>query len=349
MRSYHLSNCFANALTLSFMLLMLCSAGRAQLVPASPPIADPSDTRFQGVTEDFTTPALKTSTLRPVRALTGYINDYPGYTVELLQVQWRFGDPLDLYVMKPKGVQKPPVILYLFSFPADTDRFKELEFQEQATKGGFDAVGLVSALTGHRYHDRPMKEWFISELQESLAASTHDVQMVLNYLGNRGDLDMSRVGMYAWGSGATIGILTSAVDPRIRVLDATNPWGDWPTWMATSPFVPEDERAEYVKPEYLKKAGALDPVDWFPKVQAKRVRLQNEAFDRNTPKSAREQLRAAAPANATVAVYSSTDEMYDIVRGHKELDWIKHELVAAPASAELTETRRRAEESHVTR
>ena len=130
-----------------------------------------------------------------------------------------------------------------------------------------------------------MREWFISELQESLAASAHDVQMVLDYLATRNDLDMSRVGMFTQGSGASIGILTSAVDPRIKVLDALDPWGDWPTWMATSPFVPEEERAEYVKPEFLKKAAALEPIDWLPRVQAKKFRLQDATFELNTPKS----------------------------------------------------------------
>lgn len=145
-----------------------------------------------------------------------------------------------------------------------TDIFKEETFQAAVTKDGFAAVGFVSALTGHRYHDRPMREWFVSELQESLATSAHDVQMVLNYLATRTDLDMTRVGMFTQGSGATIGVLAAAVDPRIRVLDALDFWGDWPTWMANSPFVPEEERADYIKPEFLKKVAALDPVEWLP-------------------------------------------------------------------------------------
>src|SRR5689334_23709627 len=158
-------------LALQFALLFLsqifspqgCSA---QFVPASPPIADPADARFQGVKEDWSSPALKTSNLTPVPPLLAYVSDQPNYTVELLQLQWRFGDPLDLYVMKPKSVKKPPVILYLYGYPADTDRFKDESFQSAVTKDGFAAVGFVSALTGHRYHDRPMREWFISELQE---------------------------------------------------------------------------------------------------------------------------------------------------------------------------------------
>ncbi len=221
---------FIKKLALEFTFLFLAQIffsqmSAAQFVPASPPIADPADRRFSGVHEDWTSPALKTSNLKPAEPLVGYITDYPGYTEELVQVQWRFGDPLDLYVLKPKGAKKPPVILYLYGYPADTDRFKDEGFQNAVTKDGFAAVGFVSALTGHRYHDRPMREWFVSELQECLATSAHDVQMVLDYLATRGDLDMSRVGLYTQGSGASIGILASAVDPRIKVLDAMDPVG----------------------------------------------------------------------------------------------------------------------------
>lgn len=321
---------FMRTLTLGLALLCFGRICAAQLVPVSPPIAGPADTRFKGVTEDRTSPALSTSTLRPIRPFVGYVNEHPGYTVELLQVQWRWGDPLDLYVMKPTGIKRPPVILYLYGYPSSTDRFKDEDFQNAVTKDGFAAVGFVSALTGHRYHDRPMREWFISELQECLATSAHDVQMLLNYLAARGDLDMTRVGMFTQGSGASIGILTSAVDPRIKVLDALDPWGDWPTWMASSPFVPEEERAEYVKPEFLKKAAALEPIEWLPKIRAKKFRLQDAIFEPNTPKAAKEKLRAAAPAGATIVIYKTSEEFNAMVRGKKELEWIQHELRSLP-------------------
>ncbi len=316
---------------LLFLLpIVLLQTSSAQFVPASPPIADPADTRFNGVKEDWSSPALDSSSLRPTQPLVAYINDYPGYTVEFLQVQWRFGDPLDLYVMKPKGVARPPVILYLYGYPAGTDRFKDEGFQNAVTKDGFAAVGFVSALTGHRYHDRPMREWFISELQECLATSAHDVQQVLDYLATRGDLDMTRVGMFTQGSGASIGILASAVDPRIKVLDAVDPWGVWPIWMATSPFVPEDERAEYVKPEFLKKASTVEPADWLPKIQAKRFRLQDAIFETNTPKAAKEKLRSVVPAGTTIVIYKTPEEFNEVVRGKTELDWIHQQLRSLP-------------------
>jgi hypothetical protein len=323
---------FLKALALAIPWLFQAQVVAAQFVPALPPIADPRDTRFVGVKEDWASPSLSASSLRPVQALRGYVSDHPGYTVELLQLQWRWGDPIDLYVMKPAGVKKPAVIVYLYGYPTDTDMFKDEEWQRTATKDGFAAVGLVSALTGHRYHDRPMKEWFLSELQESLATSAHDVQMVLSYLETRGDLDMSQVGMFAQGSGASIAVLASAADPRIKVLDVMDPWGDWPTWMATSPFVPEDERPEFVKPEFLKKAGVLDPVEWLPKVQAKKFQLEQNAFDRITPKDAKEKLRAAAPAAATVMHYKTAKELDAALPSSTNVGWIQQKLLALTTS-----------------
>jgi hypothetical protein len=328
-----LSGRIIRTLTLGSLLLCFARTATAQGDRVSPPLANPADTRFQGVHEDWTSPALSSTHLMPVRPLAGFVSDTPKYTVELLQVQWRWGDPIDLYVMKPKGVKKPPVILYLYGYPTDSEVFRRDEYDDLVTKDGFAAVGFVSALTGHRYHDRPMKEWFVSELQECLATSAHDVQMVLNYLATRNDLDMDRVGMFAQGSGASIAILASAVDPRIKVLEALEPWGDWPTWLGTSSFVPEEERAQYVKPEFLKKAAVLEPVDWLPKIQAKKFRLENENFDTITPKASKEKLRAASPPGSSVVEYKTLDEFKAVFQDGKNLEWIHHELQSLPAAA----------------
>lgn len=329
-----LSSVFLQKFVFLIAVLFLARFAAAQFEPALPPIADPADTRFRGVKEDWTSPSLSTSSLRPARPLILDISTDPGILAQLIQVQWRWGDPLDLYVVKPKGVKNPPVILYLYSYPSETDTFKNAAWQKAVTKDGFAAVGFMTALTGHRYHDRSVNEWFVSELQECLAVSAHDVQMVLNYLATRGDLDMDRVGVVAEGSGASVGILASAVDPRIKALDVLDPWGDWPTWMATSPFVPEDERAHFVTPQYLKKVAPLDPVDWLPKVQAKKFRLQDATFDGETPDSIHAKLRAAAPAGGTIVTYKTKRDYGVAIFDNKQLDWIHQELRGSDLTGE---------------
>jgi hypothetical protein len=326
-----LSSVLAGKPAFGIVILFLAQFAAAQLEPALPPIADPADKRFASVKEDWTTPSLSASSLKPITAIAMDISAHPEeYTVQLIQVQWRWGDPIDLYLLKPAGVKKPPVIMYQYSYPSQTDIFRDEAWQRAATKDGFAAVGFLTALTGHRYHDRPMKEWFVSELQECLAVSSHDVQMVLNYLAARGDLDIDRVGIAAEGSGASVAILASAVDPRIKALDVLNPWGDWPTWMAKSPFVPEEERASYVTLEYLKKVAALDPVDWLPKIQARKFRLQDATFDPETPAAVHAKMRSAVPAGATLATFNTMKEYRAAVTDNKQMDWMYRELRSLP-------------------
>jgi len=291
---------------------------------------------------------LTSSNLRPLVPLLSNVGDHGSYTLQIVRLQWRYGDPIDLYISKPKGVTKPPVVLYLYGFPSDTDRFREDNFQKMVTKDGVAAVGFLSATTGQRYHDRPLKEWFVSELQESLAVSAHDVQMVLNYLANRGDLDMERVGMFAEGSGASIAILASAVEPRIKVMDLVDPWGDWPDWLATSPVVPDTERAAYLKPEFLQKIAPLDPITWLPRTQAKKMRLQLAMFAPTTPVAVKEKIRAAAnleDGRMSLAIYKTKQETAPILAGNTILLWIEHELRALPPAATDDAGKTKADES----
>jgi|SRR5579863_57116 len=253
--------------------------------------------------------------------------DYQDYSTELVRGEWRAGDPVELRVIKPAGVKNPPVILYLYSFPSTADRFASAEFCKVVTQNGFAAVGFVSALTGERYAMRPMKQWFVSELQEALSTSVHDVQFILNYLDQRGDVDMTRVGMFGEGSGASIAIMAAAADPRIKALDLLDPWGDWPDWLAHSTLVPEDERAAYLKPEFLKKVENLDAVKWLPQLKTQSVRLQFIEGLAITPKQAREREEAAAPSNVKVVHYENAKAFKSTVASSgKGFDWIKGAL-----------------------
>jgi cephalosporin-C deacetylase-like acetyl esterase len=198
-------------------------------------------------------------------------------------------------------------------------------------KGGFAVAGFTSALTGQRYHDLPMKMWFLSQLPQSVSATAHDVQLMIDYLEKRGDLDTSRIGMFGNGSSGTIGILASAADPRIKVLDVLDPWADWPTWLATSPFPPADERASYLTPEFLKSVSPLEPLGYLPKIQAKKFRIQDDVINPETPAAIKEKISKAAPAGTTFVQYKSRQEMMAAFPHSSNLDWLKQQLSALPA------------------
>jgi len=277
--------------------------------------------------EDVSTPSLKGSDLKAVATVLEVADNDPAFTRELTRVQWRPADPIDLYIIKPSGVAKPPVVLYLYSYPFETDRFRDAHFCRFLASKGFAAVGFASALTGQRYHDVPMKEWFVSELRWSLAASAHDVQMILNYLATHGDVDMDRVGMFGDGSGATIAILAAAVDPRIKVLDLLDPWGDWPDWMAKSTRIPEKERPDFLKPDFLAGVAPLDPLKWLPELKTQKVRLQEVKSVTVTPEEARQKIEKSAPANLLVVRYDDHQAFVSAVAsGSGGFDWIKEQL-----------------------
>jgi hypothetical protein len=245
---------------------------------------------------------------------------------ELVTLQWRPRDSIELWISRPKGVQKTPVILYLYSYTDSIDRFHEEGWCKRATSDGFAAVGFVPALTDQRYHGRPLKEWFISELPESLGSTVHDVQLILNYLARRGDMDMDHVGMFGQGAGGAIAILAAQVDPRIKTLDVLDPWGDWPDWLQSSPVVPDNERPKYVTQEFLKSVAPLDPVAYLSSLKTPNFRLQQIATDPATPKSAKERIAAAAPEQAQVVKYAGPEDLMKAWKISGLSGWMKQQL-----------------------
>jgi X-Pro dipeptidyl-peptidase (S15 family) len=253
-------------------------------------------------------------------------DEEPDFVRELVRVQWRLGESIDLWIMRPKTTGKVPVVLYLYSYPGDSDLFRNDGWAKRATANGFAAVGFVSALTGARYHFRPMKQWFISELTESLGSSVHDVQLILNYLADRGDMDMDHVGMFGMGSGATIAVLAAQADPRIKTLDLLDPWGDWPDWLRDSPSVPENERPKYITPEFLKSVTMLDPVAYLPSLKTRGLRVQQNLSDPVTPQSAKQRIAASVPDPVQLVKYNNAADLMKAWQGTGLSGWIKQQM-----------------------
>jgi hypothetical protein len=288
-----------------------------------------SDSLKPKITESWSTPSLEGSELKPFDVLAGDVDTIDGvYTHEVTRVQWRPADPIDLFIIKPVGVKNPPVILYLYSYPFETDRFLNHDFCKFLVHNGYAAVGFASSLTAGRYHDVPFKEWFVSDLPQSLTHTAHDVQMILNYLATRGDVDMNRVGMFGDGSGASIAILAAAADPRIKTLDLLDPWGDWPDWIKESNRIPEKERPDYLKPEWLADVAPLDPVKWLPELKTQTVRIQFIRDLKITPADVQQKIEAAVPVSANVQVvhYENTDAFRAAIAGGTGFDWIKQKM-----------------------
>lgn len=276
--------------------------------------------------EDFSTLTLDKSELKTFPPIPLSHATHDKFTFERVRVQWRELDPFELYILKPVGVEKPPVIVYLYGYPAGIDAFNNESWAERATSGGYAAVGFVGALTKDRFQSRPMKQTFLSELPESLGTTVHDVQMVLNYLQTRGDLDMSNVGLLGNGSGATVAILAAAADSRIKAVDALEPWGDWPNWVAKTINLAKGEREPMLTPEFLAKLAPLDPVKWLPKLTTQKVFLQFVDTEDALNQKAKADMEAAAPKNVDVYHYPSKVQHMAAVVGGRRFEWLKGQL-----------------------
>jgi pimeloyl-ACP methyl ester carboxylesterase len=131
--------------------------------------------------------------------------------------------------------------------------------------------------------------------------------------------------MFGDGSGGAIAVLAAAADPRIRAIDLLDPWGDWPDWLAKSKIVPDDERPNFLTPEFLAKAAPLDPIRWLPDLKIP-VRMEYLRTDGATPPEAIERMKHSSPPQTVFVPRESALAEYRATRGTKFLDWIKGQI-----------------------
>jgi len=310
--------------------------------PATPPSAASQSTQAASVTtpkgvelvpsgtemkvargaESYTNLSLAGSELHPQPPISTAHVKNPDFERELVRVQWRPNDPIDMYIVKPPQVKNPPVVLFLGDFSSELRPYTINFACAFHVKNGAAAVGFVAAHAGCRAEHWPPNQWFVSELPESLAITVHDVQLILNYLESRGDLDMTRVGMFGEGSGAAIAILTAATDHRLKAIDLINPWGDWPDWLAKSHLLGQPDRDRCLKAEFLESVRGMDPVDYLPKLAGRPVRIQFVDDQLADIKDAVAKLDKAAPASAHVIHRHGFQEMYAANANGKAYEWI---------------------------
>ena len=329
-------------LPLAALLILAPTALSAQLTSAAvkpeepaaagSPASPPNLTLSHSHVEDWTILSLSKSRLpltAPNAVLLSKSEIEGGCTRELLRLQWRPNDPIDLYLVRPAGAQKMPVVLFLYNYTADDAVFREDRWCSRVTQNGFAMAGFATALSWPRMRPpRPMKEWFVSELQEALATSAHDVQMMLNYLETRDDLDLRRVGIFGQGSGGAVAILAASVDPRIKALDLIDPWGDWPDWLRLSPQIPGAERAAYLRPDFLARVSTLDPAGYLPQLKGRAIHIQLVSNELVTPTVAKDKMAAAAPDTATVSRYPNAKAEAEALGANGILGWLASEVHA---------------------
>ena len=72
-------------------------------------------------------------------------------------------------MIRPVSPKSLPVVLFLYNYTYDTDVFRADRWCDRARQNGFAVAGFASALSPSRIRaPRPLKQWFVSQLQEAL-------------------------------------------------------------------------------------------------------------------------------------------------------------------------------------
>jgi len=150
---------------------------------------------------------------------------------------------------------------------------------------------------------------------------------MIDYLETRDDLDTGRIGIFGQGSGGAISILAAAADHRIMAIDVMNPWGDWPDWLARSPVVPNEERADYTSAAFLEKVKPLDPLRWMDQLADRPFRVQETLFDEAVPDEVRRKMQEALPKTGQFASYADLNTYRaNVSSDGRMLDWMQDQL-----------------------
>ena len=113
--------------------------------------------------------------------------------------------------------------------------------------------------------------------------------------------------------------------------------GDWSDWLAKSTFVPEEDRARYLKPNFLKLLEPLEPVRFLPELKSRRLRIQF-VDEYGEPKEAVRKIELASPSAATLRHYSTALELRNVTADGGLFKWITSELMPAQETVQKIDT-----------
>jgi hypothetical protein len=106
-------------------------------------------------------------------------------------------------------------------------------------------------------------------------------------------------------------------------------------WLAKSSVVPDEERPQFLKQDFLKRVSAFDPVAVLPKLAGRRVRLSQFEKSASVPEEARKKIAAALPSTAARQQLMSPAQIAEMAESKgNTVHWMKNQLKGSePQSA----------------
>lgn len=206
-------------------------------------------------------------------------------------------------LIRPKGVERPPVILFLHGLggsKGDTRLAAPLAVQH-----GYAVLGLDAALHGDRSaQGEGMFSPDLMRIKLAFIQTVVDYRRALDYLATRQDVRADKVGLVGASMGAIMGTILTAVEPRVATALLLVGGGDWKKFVQASQHPAAAALLPILQiPEVARELAALDPVTYAPYISPRPVWLVNGRQDEIVPALAADALHQACREPKKVVWY----------------------------------------------
>ncbi|MGC9317657.1 MAG: alpha/beta hydrolase family protein [Armatimonadota bacterium] len=265
----------------------------------------------------------------PLEITPGELSDLGALAVENLTFAGAGGEHVPAVLIRPTGVERPPVVLFLHGLGGDKGQAR-LAAMLLAPQG-VAVMAIDAALHGDRAVEGPgIGRQLAADLQ-ALVRTVIDNRRAIDYIHTRGDLDPDRLVLMGASMGAILGSIVAAVDERIDAAVLLVGGGGWERILEAS----EHPAAAALRESGLSGEGSLaqlDPVHFVGHISPRPVLMVNGTQDRIIPPEAAEALHQAAQQPKEVLWYEGGHVGMPPQTLQQVVEWVAGRLATVEAA-----------------
>lgn len=206
-------------------------------------------------------------------------------------------------LLRPIGVEKPPVVLFLHGLGGKKEDSRLMA--PLLGSRGYAVFGLDAALHGER---KVPEEDIMSPrgrvMYDGFIQTVVDYRRAMDYLESRDDVDASRIGLIGASMGAIMGSIVAAVDKRVDAALLVVGGGDWLGIVQTSTHPAAERLRKALDGAQLQEViERIDPVNYVGHISPRPVWMVNGKQDQIIPARCAEALHNAAEEPKRVIWY----------------------------------------------
>lgn len=199
----------------------------------------------------------------PLNAKIIESSDMGGTTVEKFEFDSVNGQRVPGYLVLPPNAGKRPLILVLHGLGGSKDDL--LRAAPMLAMFGVEHAFLALDAEYHGDRQKIGTELIGADLnvaRQGFIQTVLDYRRAIDYVSERDDIDLERIGVGGMSMGAMMGTILTAVEPRIKAAALVVGGADWPT-MALESKAPAmvKLREEHPEIDWANSGEILDPID----------------------------------------------------------------------------------------